>query len=145
MGETRNHAGQLSRCYAAFQVFDAPSSVAFYRDMLDFEVVSTSKPFDEKAENYGWAMLRRDTVSLMVNNMYENNIRPNQPDALRAQAHRDTVLYIGCRQLEDIVMNLRSQGASVRGPVTTYYGMLQVLVRDADGYSLCFQRPTDLD
>lgn len=128
-----------------FKVFDVPSSVAFYRDLLGFEVVSTSKSFDDQPENYGWAMLRRDTVSLMVNNMYEDNIRPGQPDVLRYRSHGDTVLYIGCRQLEDIVMNLRSRGVSVSGPVASYYGMLQVLVQDPDGYSLCFQRPADLD
>ncbi len=127
------------------KVFDVPSSVAFYCDLLGFEVVSTSESFDDQQESYGWAMLRRDTVSLMVNNMYENDIRPSKPDALRNRAHGDTVLYIGCRQLEDIVMNLRSQGVSVSGPVTSYYGMLQVLVQDPDGYSLCFQRPADLD
>ena len=128
-----------------FKVYDVPSSVAFYRDLLGFEVVSTSTPFSERSDDYGWAMLRRDTVSLMVNNMYEDNIRPSQPDMMRSYAHHDTVLYIGCRQLEDIVMSLRSRGVSVSGPVTTYYGMLQVTVRDPDGYCLCFQRPADLD
>ena len=30
----------------------------------------------------------------MVNNMYEDNIRPAAPDPARQAAHRDTVLYI---------------------------------------------------
>lgn len=128
-----------------FNVFDVPSSVAFYRDLLGFEVVSTSKPFDEEPDNYGWVLLRRDAVSLMVNNMYENNIRPSEPDAARTHAHRDTVLYISSRELDAIVFHLRAQGVYVSGPVTTYYGMVQATVQDPDGYSLCFQRPADGD
>ena len=124
-----------------FLVFDVPSSIAFYRDMLDFKVVSTSEPFDEQPDNFGWAMLRRDAVTLMVNNMYEDNIRPTQPDSARARAHRDTVLYIGCRELDDLADDLREQGVIVNGPSTTYYGMVQMTLQDPDGYSLCFQRP----
>ena len=37
------------------QVFDMPTSIAFYRDVLGFEVVTTSKP---GAANFGWALLR---------------------------------------------------------------------------------------
>ena len=67
-----------------FMVFDVPTAVAFYRDLLGFEVVSTSRSFDQQPDHYGWAMLRRDTVTLMVNNMYENNVRPSSPDAARS-------------------------------------------------------------
>ena len=128
-----------------FKVFDVPSSVAFYRDLLGFQVVSTSNSFDEEADNYGWAMLQRDSVTLMVNNMYEDNIRPTKPDAARTRAHGDTVLYISSRELDAIVYNLRAQGIYVSGPVTTYYGMVQATVQDPDGYSLCFQRPANGD
>ena len=126
-----------------FLVFDVPTAVAFYSHVLGFEVVSTSSPFDERLDNYGWAMLRRDAVTLMVNNMYEDNIRPSEPDAARTRAHRDTVLYIGCSELEAFVTSLRARGVFVSGPATTNYGMLQATILDPDGYSLCFQRRVD--
>ena len=124
-----------------FHVFDVPASVAFYRDLLGFEVVSNSEPFDEQPDNYGWAMLRRDAVTLMLNNMYEGNVRPELADAKRTQAHADTVLYVSCRDMDTLVSDLRRRGVAVKGPVTTYYGMLQATVSDPDGYSICFQRP----
>lgn len=130
-------------CTPLFSVFDVPTSVAFYRDLLDFQVVTTSEPFDQRPDNYGWAMLRRDSVSLMINNMYENNVRPDEPDATRALAHADTVLYISCPVLDGLVTHLQSRGIKVSGPVTTYYGMRQATVLDPDGYSLCFQRPVE--
>ena len=36
------------------QVFDMPTSIHFYRDILGFEVVNTSGP----GEHFGWALLR---------------------------------------------------------------------------------------
>lgn len=45
------------------QVFDMPTSIAFYRDVLGFEVVTTSKP---GAENFGWALLRLNGMELML-------------------------------------------------------------------------------
>jgi len=41
------------------QVFDMPTSIAFYRDVLGFEVVSTSKPHEER---FDWALLKINGV-----------------------------------------------------------------------------------
>jgi hypothetical protein len=40
-------------------------------------------PFNDAKDNYGWAMLRLNGVELMLNNAYEDNIRPAGPDAPR--------------------------------------------------------------
>jgi len=39
------------------QVFDMPTSIKFYRDVLGFEVAATSKP---GSDDVGWAMLKLD-------------------------------------------------------------------------------------
>jgi hypothetical protein len=75
-------------------VFDVPASIAFYRDVPGFEVVMHSSPFTNAKDDYGWAMLRLNGVELMVNNAYENNIRPTAPEVSRIAAHRDTALYL---------------------------------------------------
>ncbi len=124
-------------------VYDVPTAIAFYRDILGFEVVSASQPFDDAKDNYGWAMLRKNYVQLMLNNMYEDNIRPSKPDALRTQHHSDTTIYMDCADVEDAYMYLLSKGLAARPPVNTYYGMRQVHVCDPDGYSLVFQRAVD--
>ena len=49
------------------QVFDMPTSIHFYRDILGFEVVNTSRP----GEDFGWALLRLNAVELMLNTAYE--------------------------------------------------------------------------
>jgi len=54
------------------QVFDMPASIHFYRDILGFEVVNTSRP----GEDFGWALLRLNGVELMLTTAYENDERP---------------------------------------------------------------------
>ena len=124
-----------------FFVFDVPTSVAFYRDILGFEVVHTSKPFSDVKDDYGWAMLQRDGIELMLNNAYEDNIRPTAPDPARIAAHADTIFYIGCRDVDGMFGYLRSSGIVADPPKITYYGMKQVYLKDPDGYGLCFQWP----
>ncbi len=124
-----------------FSVFDVPTSIAFYRDVLGFEVVNTSKPFTNAKDDFGWAMLRLRGVELMVNNAYEDNLRPAEPDRARIAAHADTVIYFGCRDVDGAYASLRERGIAAKEPTIAYYGMKQVYVTDPDGYTLCFQWP----
>ncbi len=122
-------------------VFDVPKAIAFYRDVVGFEVVNTSKPFTDAKDDYGWAMLRLNGVQLMVNNMYEDNIRPSEPDRVRAAAHADTIIYFACRDVDGAYATLSAHGIAASQPNVAYYGMKQTYVTDPDGYMLCFQWP----
>jgi glyoxylase I family protein len=119
------------------QVFDMPTSIHFYRDILSFEVVNTSGPGDD----VGWALLRLNGVELMLNTAYESDERPAAPDPNRAAAHGDTGLYFGCPDVEGAYQQLRVKGLDVKEPVIRTYGMKQLNVIDPDGYNLCFQWP----
>jgi glyoxylase I family protein len=119
------------------QVFDMPTSIHFYRDILGFEVVNTSGP----GEDVGWALLRLNGVELMLNTAYESDERPPVPDANRVSAHADTGLYFGCPDVEQAYVQLRIKGLAVEEPVIRTYGMKQLNVTDPDGYNLCFQWP----
>ena len=118
------------------QVFDMPTSIKFYRDMLGFEVVTTSTP---RGEHFDWALLRLSGVELMLNTAYEQDARPGAPDAGRVAAHEDTCLYSGCPDVDGAYAYLRGLGAAVEEPKVAHYGMKQLYLRDPDGYSLCFQ------
>jgi glyoxylase I family protein len=122
-------------------VFDVPRSIAFYRDTLGFEVINTSKPFTGAKDDYGWAMLRLNGAELMLNNMYEDNLRPAQPEQARVASHADTIIYFACRDVDGAYAALRSHGLAATEPRIAYYGMKQTYVSDPDGYKLCFQWP----
>lgn len=119
------------------QVFDMPTSIRFYRDVLGFEVVSTSGPGDR----FDWALLELHGVKLMLNTAYEDHARPPAPDPARVAAHDDTGIFFGCPDVDAAYAHLRARGVDVKEPATQSYGMKQLYVTDPDGYCLCFQWP----
>jgi glyoxylase I family protein len=119
------------------QVFDMPTSVRFYRDVLGFTVVHQSLPGDE----FDWCLLRLDDSKLMLNTAYEKEHRPAEPDPARIAAHEDTALYFGCRDVEGTYAQLRAKGLDVKAPTVAPYGMKQLYLKDPDGYVICFQWP----
>jgi glyoxylase I family protein len=117
------------------QVFDMPTSIHFYRDVLGFEVATTSR----QGDRFDWALLRLKGVELMLNTAYEEDSRPAAPDPARISAHSDTALFFGCADLDGTYKHLLAHGLPVEEPVIRDYGMRQLYVTDPDGYSLCFQ------
>ena len=65
------------------QVFDMPTSLRFYRDVLGFTVWGSSQPGD----NCNWCGLRLYGAELMLNTAYEAEHRPAAPDPARIAAH----------------------------------------------------------
>ena len=119
------------------QVFDMPTSIRFYRDVLGFEVIHQSSP----GEHFDWAMLRLGNAELMLNTAYESDSRPVTPEPARIAAHEDTCLYFGCPDVDATYAYLHSMGVKGNPPVTAPYGMRQLYLLDPDGFSLCFQWP----
>ncbi len=119
------------------QVFDMRTSIAFYRDVLGFEVVANSPPRPEVL--FHWALLRLNGVELMLNTAYDEGERPAVPDPRRVAAHDDTALYFGCPDVDAVYAYLRAKGVAKHEPKVAPYGMKQLYVTDPDGYHLCFQ------
>jgi glyoxylase I family protein len=122
-----------------FQVFDMPTSMAFYRDVLGFELVS-SAPVKQNG-SYDWVLLSLHGVEVMLNTAYEDDVRPVAPDPARIAAHEDATLYFGCPDVDAAYAHLREKGVDVRPPHVAHYGMKQLYLTDPDGFSLCFQWP----
>lgn len=120
------------------QVFNMPRSLAFYRDVLGFEVVSDSGNGDDSS----WVWLRLNGCDLMLNDQYEPGNVPDAPPVERVKWHGDTCLYFGADP--DIVFEfLRSKGIEPDPPKAAPYGMKQLYVRDPDNYNICFQWRVD--
>ena len=112
------------------EVFDLPTSVAFYRDVLGFELVAGDESW--------WCMLKFGETSLMLNTAYEHDERPPVPEPPRARAHADTSLYFSSTDLDGVYEHLRTKGWSVTAPTVTSYGMRQVSTKDPDGFQIYF-------
>ena len=122
---------------AMFQVFDMPTSLAFYCDILGFKVVGSSG----RPPHCDWVLLRRGDVELMLNTQYEEEHRPPVADSARHGNHGDTSIYFGCADPDGAYEHLRNQRINARPAIVTDYGWKQVYVSDPDGYALCFHRP----
>lgn len=119
------------------QVFDMPTSIGFYCDVLGFEIVSTSQAGSE----FDWALLQLNGVYLMLNTAYEKESRPAGPDPTRIAAHEDAAIFFQCADVDAAYAHLCSKGLKVKPPAIQAYGMKQLYVTDPDGFSLCFQWP----
>ena len=119
------------------EVFDMPTSLAFYRDKLGFGVTSDSGQGDRS----GWVMLTLDDATIMLNTAYEDDERPDSPDPSRVSAHGDTCIYFGCPDVDAAYEHLKANKISAEPPTIAPYGMKQLYVTDPDNYNLCFQWP----
>jgi catechol 2,3-dioxygenase-like lactoylglutathione lyase family enzyme len=119
------------------QVFDMPTSLKFYCDVLGFEIVQTDS--NTTAPNHNWVWLRRNEIDLMLNTAYEMDARPSARDSRRIANHSDAGLFFGAPDVDAVFAHLRTKGVDVEKPKIAPYGMKQLYVRDPDGFGLCFQ------
>lgn len=119
------------------QVFDMPQSIAFYRDVLGFEVVTSSPQRGQ--DDFDWGLLKLDDIELMLNRAFEPADQPMEPDPSRFAAHDDTALFFGCRDVDAAYADLWAKGIDVTPPREAPYGMRQIHLKDPDGYAICLQ------
>jgi glyoxylase I family protein len=117
-------------------VYDMPTSIAFYSDVLGFQIVASDR---KPVPHNDWVLLELNGVQLMLNTAYEADHRPSTPDAIRIAAHRDTCIYFSCPDVDATHKYLRDKGVKVKPPEIAHYGMKQLYLSDPDGYDLCFQ------
>jgi glyoxylase I family protein len=121
-------------------VFDMPRALAFYRDLLGFEVVAAS-PVVETAEGRfsHWMWLRFGAAELMLNTLYDSDARPTEPVPMRSAGHGDLSLYIGCADIDAAYENLTGRGLKADPPKVEPYGLKVFSATDPDGYVVVFQ------
>jgi glyoxylase I family protein len=122
---------------ALISVFDMPTSLAFYRDVLGCEVIMQSAEGDD---DFDWCCLKLDGTYLMLNTAYDGEFRPPAPDPIRIDTHGDTGLYF-MADPDAVYEYLRGKGVEVKPPKIAPYGMKQLYLKDPDGYNVCFQCP----
>lgn len=120
-------------------VFDMPTSLHFYRDILGFTVKSTSA--EGEGDNVYWCLLGYGDTELMLNELYERDKRPAEADKKRNDIHYDTSLYFGCPDTDAAYAYLTAKGITVNEPLITSYNFKALYLKDPDGYSLVFHWP----
>ena len=123
-----------------FEVYDIPTSIHFYRDLLGFEIVNTSPALGGK-DKFHWCMLRLGPAYLMLNDVYEfDDERPSREGHISIRKHLEVCLFFGCPDVDRAYAELLVKGVPIdQPPKVAPYGMKQLYFRDPDGFGLCLQ------
>lgn len=119
-------------------VFDMKESLKFYVDVLGFKIHESAG----EEHDIGWEWLTRNDLNLMLNTQYEIRDRPVHPDNSRKSVHNDTILYLGCPDVDGAFQELLKKGLKIGPPEVASYGMKQLYFHDPDGYKICLQFKT---
>jgi glyoxylase I family protein len=121
-------------------VFDMTTALAFYRDLLGFEVVSASPLVETPEGRFShWMWLRLGAAELMLNTHYDSGQRPEHPSRSRVASHGDICFYIGCTDIDAAYQQLMRRGLKADPPKMAPYGLKHFAVKDPDGYTIVFQ------
>ena len=118
----------LTEMIPLLNVENADRSIAFYRDILGFDVVQT---FEADGTTV-WGMLAQGGIKLMIN-------QPDHADSTarrKAASYGDVVLYCHVESARDRHADLTARGVAVGDLTTEAYGMEEFLLRDPDGYEI---------
>jgi glyoxylase I family protein len=121
------------------QVFNMPRSIRFYRDLLGFKVMSSSKAMSADPDDVNWVLLQLSQAEIMLNTAYDPDDVPEAPESGRWSGHQDTCLYFGCPDVDGAYQHLVAQGLAINPPKVAWYGMKQLYLTDPDGFGICFQ------
>jgi glyoxylase I family protein len=118
-------------------VFDMPTSLAFYRDVLGFAVVSASPEVETAEGRFShWMWLQFGKADIMLNTQYDSNERPMLPPEKKP---KDAVFYVGCSDIDLAYHELTSRGLKTEPPKMAPYGLKVFSAIDPDGYTIVFQ------
>jgi catechol 2,3-dioxygenase-like lactoylglutathione lyase family enzyme len=112
-------------------------SVAFYRDVLGFSVVTTVPD----AAPFVFVLLQRDDVSLYVND--RSTVEKDAPDSAAAMAsvvvgRSGVAIFIHVQGIDELWESVHLQAPVVMPLITQWYGMTEFTVADPDGYIVTF-------
>ena len=124
------------------EVFDMTASVAFYRNILGFDVLFASPEVDTAEGRFShFVRLGRDQAEIMLNTAYDSNERPPERSEARWAGCQHIQFYIDCNDVAGLYAKVVDSGCSSAAPAKTSYGYLAFSVSDPDGYRLTFHQP----
>ena len=130
------HAKQVAavrQLWPLLAVDEIDRSIDFYQNTLGFAVVGRA----EAAGRLFWCRLERGGASIMLQ-------QADEEDGPARHRGRGVAFYFVCDDAEQLHAELSSRGVRLPPVTVAEYGMKQVFVPEPDGYSICFESPTDV-
>jgi len=131
---TPQHTSPVRELWPLLLVQDIERSLAFYRDRLGFELVGEAR----SGERMYWCRLQLGGASIMLQ-------QAAAEDGPAEGRGRGVSFYFVCDDADQVFADLTARGLKLDPPSIAYYGMKQLFVPEPDGYSICFESPTQQD
>ena len=122
----------LKKLTPNLMVEDVARTLAFYRETLGFELLTTvpdQAPFD-------FAMVKRDGVELMFQS--RASLSENVPALIGSPIGASQTFYIEATNVHELYDSLREKVEIVVDLHSTFYGTQEFYFRDLNGYILSF-------
>ena len=114
-------------------VHDVRRSIAFYRDVLGFELTGQ---YPDPSDDPGFATFRKGSTEIMMNSDTDSSKRTDATDIQRSQ---HVGFHFWTEDVEGLRASLQEHDVNVGDIKVQYFGMKQLSVKDPDGYGLVFQ------
>jgi uncharacterized glyoxalase superfamily protein PhnB len=122
----------IRHVWPLLMVEDMARSMSFYERTLGFSVVGRA----EVDGRMFWCRLERGGASIMLQ-------QSDDEDGPVEGRGRGVALYFVCDDAERLHAELSGRGLQLPPVAVAEYGMKQLFVPEPDGYSVCFESPTD--
>lgn len=129
---TDERRSTIRQLWPLLAVQDLERSIRFYEGLLGFSVVGRA---DIDGRVF-WCRLERGGASLMLQ-------QADDEDGPANGRGRGVALYVVCDDVERLRAEFTSRGLQLPPVSIAEYGMTQLFVPEPDGYSLCFESPTE--
>ncbi len=120
-------------------VDDISKSITFYRNLLDFELVTT---VPEKGD-FEWAMMRNGETEIMFQT--RNSISNEIPSFKDKPLGGALLFYIDVDKINKLYGLLKAKTKLVQDIHTTFYGAVEFTIEDCNGYLLTFAESSTSD
>jgi uncharacterized glyoxalase superfamily protein PhnB len=108
------------------------ASVAFYTKHLGFSLVA-SVP---EQGTYDWAMIQRDSVTIMFQSL--SSLQQDMPSLSLTSKGSPGTFFIKMKGIEELYDSVKGKVEISLDMRKTFYGMKEFVVKDPDGYFMCF-------
>ena len=129
---TAERVATVRQLWPLLAVDDIDRSINFYQGKLGFSIVGRA----EADGRLFWCRLERGGASIMLQ-------QADEEDGPAGDRGRGVAFFFVCDDAEQLHAEFSSRGVQLAGVTVAEYGMKQLFVPEPDGYSICFESPTE--
>ena len=110
-------------------VENVKNTIDFYKEFLDFEVLSTNP---EDGSEYEWAMIKKDDVIIMLQE--KKSLSGEIPYLENMSIGASLTFYVNVDNISEVYSRLKSKVDIVQDLHSTFYGAEEFAFKDKNGY-----------